>query len=75
MPRKPRPRSLQKKSPEAVTAGKGGRRIVSTLARSTLLAAGLVATHFTVAEIDPRCPLFSPTLLDRLHSPVTRIHE
>lgn len=76
MPRKPEAPTAPKRAPEAAPkrAG-GGRRIVRTIARSTLLAAGLAATHLTVAETDPRCPLFSPTLLDRLHAPITRYHE
>jgi hypothetical protein len=52
-----------------------GRRIVRTIAQGTLLAAGLAATHIGVAEIDERCPLFNPTLLDRLQAPITRYHE
>ena len=52
-----------------------GRRIVRTIAQGTLLAAGLAATHIGVAEINERCPLFNPTLLDRLQAPITRYHE
>ncbi len=49
--------------------------MVRTLAKGTLLAAGLAATQFRFAEFDPRFRVFNPTLVDRLHAPVTRIHE
>jgi hypothetical protein len=52
-----------------------GRRIVSTLARSTLLAAGFAMAQLGIPEIDSRFHLFDPTLLDRLHAPITRYHE
>ena len=52
-----------------------GRRIVRKLAQGTLLAAGIAATQFTIAEMDPRYPVFSRNLVDRLHEPVSRRHE
>ncbi len=55
-------------------AGKG-RRIVRTLAKSTLLAAGIAVTHLGVAEVDSRFKLFDRTLVDRLQAPITRYHE
>jgi len=76
MKRRPESHEAPKREPEPAPRRAGGaRRIVRTLAQSTLLAAGLAATHLTVAEIDPRCPIFSPTLVDRLQSPITRFHE
>jgi hypothetical protein len=59
----------------AVAVRARGGRIVRKIAQGTLLAAGLAATHIGVAEIDERCPLFNPTLLDRLQAPITRYHE
>jgi len=56
-------------------AARTGRRIVRTLAKSTLLAAGMAVTHLGVAEIDSRFKLFDRQLVDRLHAPITRYHE
>ena len=56
-------------------AGAKGRRVVRTLAKGTLFAAGLAASQLTVAEIDPRFEIFSKTLVDRLQAPITRHHE
>ncbi len=76
MPRRSESHAAPKRDPEPAPRRAGrGRRIVRTIAQSTLLAAGLAATHLTVAEIDPRCPIFSPTLVDRLQAPITRFHE
>ncbi len=58
-----------------IAAGSKGSRIARKLAQSTLLAAGIAATQFTIPEIDPRYPVFDPTLVDRLQAPVTRYHE
>lgn len=52
-----------------------GRRIARKLAQGTLLAAGMAAAQFATPEIDPRFPMFSRTLVDRLQAPVTRHHE
>ena len=52
-----------------------GRRVVRTLARTTLLAAGIAATRFGLPDINPRFQMFDPTLLDRLKAPITRYHE
>jgi hypothetical protein len=58
-----------------VAAGKKGRRVVSSLAHCTLLAAGFAATQVSIPEIDSRFYMFDPALLDRLHAPITRYHE
>jgi hypothetical protein len=52
-------------------------RIVLKIAKGTLLAAGLAAAQLGLAENfnDPRFPVFSPTLVDRLQEPITRYHE
>jgi hypothetical protein len=52
-----------------------GSRIVRTLARSTLLAAGFAVSQLGIPEIDSRFQVFDPTLVDRLHAPITRYHE
>ena len=52
-----------------------GKRIVSTLAQSTLLAAGFAVAQLGIPEIDSRFHLFSPTLVDSLQAPITRYHE
>jgi hypothetical protein len=52
-----------------------GRRIVFKIAKGTLLAAGLAAAQLGLAENDPRFPLFSRTLVDRLQEPITRYPE
>jgi hypothetical protein len=59
----------------AVVAAKKGRRVVSALARSTLLAAGFAVAQLGIPEIDSRFHLFNPTLVDRLQAPITRYHE
>jgi hypothetical protein len=55
------------------------RRIVRTIANGTVLAVGLAAAQFglpdSVPDNDPRFSLFNKTLVDRLHSPITRYHE
>jgi hypothetical protein len=51
------------------------RRAARTLAQGTLLAAGMVAVQIGGAEVDSRFQLFDPNLLDRLHAPITRLHE
>jgi hypothetical protein len=56
-------------------AAKKGRRVVRTLAQSTLLAAGFAATQMVLPEMDPRYHVFDPTLVDRLQAPITRHHE
>jgi hypothetical protein len=58
-----------------VSAARKGRRIVRTLAKSTLIAAGIAAAQLGVAELDSRFQLFDRTLVDRLHAPITRYHE
>jgi hypothetical protein len=52
-----------------------GRRIVRTLATSTLLAAGIAVSQLGAAEVDPRFQLFDRNLVDRLQAPITRYHE
>jgi hypothetical protein len=59
----------------AVAAAKKGRRVVSALARSTLLAAGFAVAQLGIPEIDSRFHLFDPKLVDRLQAPITRYHE
>ena len=66
---------LKESSRRLLAAGGKGRRVVRTLAQSTLLAAGIAATHIVTPERDPRFHIFSPTLLDRLQAPITRYHE
>jgi hypothetical protein len=63
------------RAPSKRLIGAKGRRIVRTLAQRTLLAAGIAATQFTIPEVDPKYPIFDPTLVDRLQAPVTRYHE
>jgi hypothetical protein len=58
-----------------VAAPKKGRRAISALARSTLLAAGFAVAQLGIPEIDSRFHIFAPNLLDRLHAPITRYHE
>jgi hypothetical protein len=55
--------------------GPGGRRIVRRITQGTLLAVGLAAAQLGWAEDDPRFPIFSRTLVDRLKEPITRYHE
>jgi hypothetical protein len=76
MPRKPetRPAPGPARSKRSAAA-KNGRRIVGALARSTLLAAGFAVAQLGIPEVDSRFHLFDPTLLDRLHAPITRYHE
>jgi hypothetical protein len=63
--------SSKRPAPAAARA----RRIARKLAQGTLLAAGLAVAQLATPEIDPRFPMFSRTLVDRLQSPVTRHHE
>ena len=65
----------QKKPTRLEAAGGKGRRVVRTLAQSTLLAAGIAATHICPPEVDSRFHLFDRTLVDRLQTPITRYHE
>jgi hypothetical protein len=77
MPRKKEslPARAPAKTDHPASVAVKGRRIVRTLAQSTLLAAGIAVTHLGVAEIDSRYQVFSPTLVDRLHAPISRYHE
>jgi hypothetical protein len=61
-------------APSPPARDRGGRR-VRQLAQSTLFAAGLAATQFSIPEIDPRFHVFSPHLLDKLQVPISRHHE
>ena len=65
----------QKAARRLEAAGRKGRRVVRALAQSTLLAAGIAATHICPPEIDSRFHLFDRTLVDRLQTPITRYHE
>lgn len=67
-------RTQPARTSRAAAAGKA-KRIVSRLARSTLLAAGFAVAQLGIPEIDSRFHLFDPTLLDRLQAPITRYHE
>jgi hypothetical protein len=77
MPRKTenQPREGPARPRRTSAAVRTGRRIVSTLAKSTLLAAGIAVTHLGVAEMDSRFKLFDGKLVDRLQAPITRYHE
>ncbi|HEY5079315.1 MAG TPA: hypothetical protein VII43_05690 [Opitutaceae bacterium] len=57
------------------SAARKGRRAVRSLARGTLLAAGIAATQMALPEMDSRFHVFDPTLVDRLQAPITRHHE
>jgi hypothetical protein len=70
--RSTRPSSSAKRT--SSSAGKA-QRIARKLAHSTLLAAGMVATQMGGIEMDARFQMFNPTLVDRLHAPITRHHE
>jgi hypothetical protein len=60
--------------PQNATRGKG-RHFARTIARGTLFVAGLAVSQFGFPENDPKFPIFSRTLVDRLHEPITRYHE
>jgi hypothetical protein len=77
MPRNPETSSARPRhtSRRLAAAAKKGRRVVRTLAQSTLLAAGFMATQVVLPEMDPRYHVFDPTLVDRLQAPITRHHE
>jgi hypothetical protein len=74
------PRSAHPVSPEPRRpAPTRARRIVRTIANGTVLAMGLAAAQLgmpdSVPDNDPRFSLFDKTLVDRLHTPITRYHE
>lgn len=79
MPSSPNKPSKRARTPDnpgrLLSAGRTGRRVVRALAQSTLLAAGIAATHIGIAEIDSRFHLFNPNLVDRLEAPISRYHE
>ncbi len=79
MPPTPNKPSKRAQTPDGtgrlLSAGRKGRRVVRALAQSTLLAAGIAATHIGIAEIDSRFDLFNPNLVDRLEVPISRYHE
>jgi len=56
-------------------AAAAGRRMARSLARATLLTAGIAAVRFSTPEMDPRFEMFDRTLVDRLETPITRHHE
>jgi hypothetical protein len=56
-------------------AGRRGRRVVRKIAQSTLLAAGIAATHMGFREAESRFHLFNPALVDRLQAPITRCRD
>jgi hypothetical protein len=74
------PRCAQPESPAPHRPARTkARRIVRTIANGTVLAVGLAAAQFgmpdSVPDNDPRFSLFNKTLVDRLHTPITRYHE
>ncbi len=73
--RETKPASGPARSRRPDAAAKTARRTVKALARSTLLAAGFAVAQLGIPELDSRFHLFDPTLLDRLHPPITRYHE
>jgi hypothetical protein len=77
MPRKPQTQAGRARpaSRGLAAVARKGRRVVRTLAQSTLLAAGFAATQMVLPEMDPRYHVFDPTLVDRLQAPITRHHE
>ena len=76
MPRKTEPSaSAEKGSKKRSTSATRGTRMVRTLARTTLFAAGIAATRIGSPEIEPGFQMFDPTLVDRLQAPITRYHE
>jgi hypothetical protein len=56
-------------------AGRRGRRAARTLARGTLLAAGIAATQISPRDTDPKFHLFNPAVVDRLHEPISRCRQ
>jgi hypothetical protein len=74
VPKSDNPRSSQPESQPAKRVTRG-RRVVRKIAQSTLFAAGLAAAQLGLPENDPRFPLFSRTLVDKLHEPISRLHE
>ncbi|HEY1794110.1 MAG TPA: hypothetical protein VGG34_14435 [Opitutaceae bacterium] len=68
MPRK-------KGHPRAHRPARRGASAARTLARGSIIVAGLALTQLAPPESDPRFSLFDPTLLDRLHVPMSRHHE
>lgn len=50
-------------------------RIVRTITQGTILAAGLAASQLGSTDYDPKHPVFSKTLVDRLQPPITRYRE
>jgi hypothetical protein len=77
MPKKPEdPASTGRTPPKHAPRGAAkGRRVARSLARATLLAAGIAAVRFSTPEMDPRFEMFDRTLVDRLEPPITRHHE
>lgn len=77
MPKKPeKPAAPARVSPKRpASAISKGRRAARSLARATLLAAGIAAARFSTPEMDPRFEMFDRTLVDRLEQPITRYHE
>jgi hypothetical protein len=77
MPRNPETPATRARlaSRRLAAAAKQGKKVVRTLAQSTLWAAGFAATQMGLPEIDSRYHVFDPTLVDRLQAPITRHHE
>ncbi len=68
-------RATKAKKPAIGEARPVGAKRLRRAAQSTMLVAGLVAARLTLeaGATEPR--LFSPGLVDRLRSPITRFHE
>ena len=68
-------KTAKAKQPETGAARPVAARRLRRAAQSTILVAGLVAARLTTeaGATEPR--LFSPGLVDRLQSPITRFHE
>jgi hypothetical protein len=67
--------SSQKRKGAASRAPAQRRPSVAKIARRSVLAAGLALAQLGNLEQDSRFHLFSRSLLDRLHEPISRYHE
>jgi hypothetical protein len=61
-------------NPRPHRAARAGR-IVRTITQGTILAAGLAAAQLGSTDDDPKYPVFSKTLVDKLQAPISRYHE
>ncbi len=66
----------RKKESSARKPSKGGRgRVAQVIAKGTLLASLAASQWGSLPDVDTRFRLFSSSLVDRLHEPITRLHE